>query len=463
LKLDTQQIDTADHPTGVPATTQIVLLLLVSIILLDSLFAYALTNLFHVSFPINSLVPAALLVALFVTGARVFAPSRLVLGGMLLIALAFAHGILVFDLFPATRLFKLAGALIALVVGYAAGRWVTQANLIARMYFVIGGLYALVCVVALSGVLPAYFPVINALGYRDGQMILRPEVTTDQNFQIFYLFPSVLLFLMPLRRPYLVAVGLMSIAAAYTLTQLYSRSGVLVLGMALLFAWAAPLRYPMLGRTKVAVLPLLFAVVSMLSFAWISSATREISIRFTDSRHFRTLDDRIDAAMFLFEHLADFEYWLPRGNHEYVLATGNVPHFNATALYLEAGLLGVLLWFAMVAVPMALLIGYFVRGRLDMAALLMTGGGMASFLAQMSLNAPLYDHVWLWAGCVMGCLGRIRAPGRHPMRPQDRAEQVVAVGVSNDVPWLNRGHPVREGRRRRPCSPPEPGRPATGR
>jgi hypothetical protein len=46
------------------------------------------------------------------------------------------------------------------------------------------------------------------------------------------------------------------------------------------------------------------------------------------------------------------------------------------------------------------------RQRLDVLGVLVLFAGTISMFAQLSLNAPLYEHSWLWAGAVIAVLER---------------------------------------------------------
>lgn len=392
-------------------------LLIMAILLLDSMASYFLRNLIGVELPINVVVPLLCALAVFVWGIRPVIPPTLPLFSLLILSLAFLSGIFFIDDFTLVgRGRTLASAMTAFFVGYTVARNTQSADKFARVLLIVGLLYVVVCVVALTKVMPSVFPLINALGYRNGELVIRPEVTIDQNFQIFYLFFLGVLFLLPARPVRIVLILLGAIGAAYVLARLETRSGMLLFIGSMGLAWLAPLRTRGLGRRKILVLPVVLLVFAIVEYQWVLNVAHGIITRFTDSAYDRTIYGRFHAIQFLFEKLIDPNYWVPQGNSEYLQLTGNIPHSNPTAVYLEAGLLGLVGWFMLVVIPLAKLSVWFYKRRLDALETMVMVSGVVVFMAQLSLNTPLYDHVWLWAGAVIGALERARLRHAHAER-----------------------------------------------
>jgi hypothetical protein len=63
-----------------------------------------------------------------------------------------------------------------------------------------------------------------------------------------------------------------------------------------------------------------------------------------------------------------------------------------------------------ILLPLIYLGRMLLNGDLDALATLIFIGGIASFIGQLSLNVPLMDQVWLWAGAVQGTVERMRRP-----------------------------------------------------
>lgn len=390
---------TSTHASGLYAA-------LFALVFLDSLLAYLFANFVGLQPPVNASIPVACVLVGLRLGFKAFIPDLITIGGLFALVSAFVIGVVFGDIYGWERLLTIGGLLAAFLVGHAAGRSIDCAETLARLFVMVCGAYALVCVVALLKLVPEVLPIINAMGYRDGELILRPEVTIDQNFQIFYLFPIALLFFLPthwIRTP---VIALVTLAAAFVLVRLYTRSGVILLISALAFSWITPLVYPHYGRNKLWLLPLICAPLAIWQADWIIGVTTEIVFRFTDSDSYRTFYGRVYSAQYLFERVLDADFWIPQGNAEFLRLTGSIPHFNPTALYLEAGLLGLLAWVVLVAWPLARLSWLYVIRGLNSSAIIFLGGGAIVFGAQLSLNAPLYEQVWLWAGAVVGTLNR---------------------------------------------------------
>lgn len=385
---------------------QVLYAILFGLVMLDSLLSYLSSSVVGFRPPVNAAIPVACLLVGLRLGFRAFVPQLPVAGGLFALASAFLVGIVFGDVYGWARLLTLGGLLAAFFVGHAAGRCLEDQDVAVRMFVAVCGAYSLVCVAALLKVIPDVLPLINALGYRDGELVVRPEVTIDQNFQIFYLFPVALLFFLPANRLRTAAVAAITLAAAFVLVRLYTRSGVLLLLSALVFAWITPMLYPRFGRQKLVVLPLLFAPLAVWQLDWIVGVTAEIVFRFTDEESYGTIYGRIYSAQYLLDRLFDPGFWIPRGNEEFLKLTGNIPHFNPTAVYLEAGLLGLAAWITLVVWPLARLARLYLAGTLDAVGIMFFGGGLVVFGTQLSLNAPLYEQVWLWAGAVAGALSR---------------------------------------------------------
>ncbi len=384
-------------------------LLIQAVLLLDSMASYFLRNLAGVELPINAVVPLLSVLAMFIWGVRPAIPPLLPLLGFLLLSFAFLSGILFIDEFTFVgRGRTLVSAMTAFIVGYTVARNIVSKDKFARMLLIVGLMYVVVCVIALTKVMPSFFPVINAIGYNNGELVIRPEVTIDQNFQIFYLFFLSALFLLPTSPIRIVFILLGAIGAAYVLTRLQTRSGVLLLIGSMALAWLAPLRMHNMGKGKIFVLPIILLILFIIGYQWVLYVAQGVITRFTDSAYDTTIYGRLHAIQFLLEKLADPNYWIPQGNSYYLRLTGNIPHSNPTAVYLEAGILGLVGWFMVVVAPLVRLSMWFYKKRLDALETMVWVSGVVVFMAQLSLNTPLFDHVWLWAGAVIGALERAR-------------------------------------------------------
>ena len=241
---------------------------------------------------------------------------------------------------------------------------------------------------------------------REGEWFARPEVTTDQNFQIFYLFPAGLL--LALRNTTLQLIGIFCIAviSVYALGQLQTRSGALVLGGSMVFSAIVGMRAQ--GKIDLRLVFVVFlGFVLMIVFMDKILVYGELLVKRFTVDDFDTLDNRTDAFMFTFKKLFNPEWWVPQGYRLYRAETGmGLPHSNITAVFVEAGLLGLIGWILAFICPLVALGKRWVHGLTDDVANLALCGGAAAMVIQLSLNAPLYEHVWFWGGTVVASLAR---------------------------------------------------------
>ena len=113
-------------------------------------------------------------------------------------------------------------------------------------------------------------------------------------------------------------------------------------------------------------------------------------------------------SQYMFENLLNPEFWLPKGEGDFLKKTGNLPHFTPTAFYLQGGLLAIIAWVAIFMKPLITLSRMFMKGKLDEVAIMIFIGAVTSFVAQLSLNAPYFEQTWLWAGAAIGVIKRLQ-------------------------------------------------------
>lgn len=376
-------------------------------LLIDSLGTYFFWN--KVGFPHNSLLVIMFVVVFLGWGFMKSIPHRKEILSIALIIFGFLLGIVLNDDMGISKLFKLATALMAFVVGYTACRWTSDSDRFLKLFLSVGSLYVITCIMALLQLYPSLFPIVYSTGFRaSGQLVTRPEITIDQNFQVFYLFfiPSV--FMLDFKILRYTFACLLTFLGLYVLIALQTRSGLLIFLGVLMIVWvAAPTVNRKYGRYKLILLPIVTAVVFVVFYDKILSISEPLLERF-QSKEVKTLEGRMFSATYLFKYLLNPLYWLPQGNEEFVNKMGDVPHFNPTAMYLEGGMFALIGWFMLFVTPLVKMGLLFIKNKLDLLASLIMVCGIASMMAQLSLNAPLYDHVWLWGGAVIGSLDRIR-------------------------------------------------------
>jgi hypothetical protein len=381
-------------------------LLLFAIVLMDSLGTYFGQNLVGVAIPVNALLPLWLLIMIVRVGVKQIIPPMLVVLWLTIAILGFLIGIMIIPEHDSFLLFKISTALVAFIIGFGSGRWNSDEGNFIKLFLVIGGGYVLICAIAVLKLAPSILPVVNDVGNYQGKVMVRPSVTIDQNFQIFYVFMPALVLVLRFKT---VTSGLalfFTLGALLVLAKLQTRSGVLLIGNIVLLTLLAPLRFPELGRKKVIVLPIVILIFIALTSDQILESSQEITQRFTREERFNTILGRLHSAQYLFDNLLNSKFWMPHGEADYIKLTGNIPHFTPTAFYLHGGALALMAWVAIFAFPLFTLARMFLQRKLDNVAIMIFIGAITSFIAQLSLNAPYFEQTWLWAGAAIGVLNR---------------------------------------------------------
>ena len=430
---------------------------------LDTMATYFARTLTGAGFPYSMLVFGVFLFGLLRFGFPKFDPPVYASFALYFLILAFSVSIITLEEFELSRFRNLLGALVAFAIGYGCFRAAIAVGPIRFALFFVGGLYAVVCFIAVLKIYPALFPVIDTLGFRQGKWIYRPEVTTDQNFQIFYLIPIALL--LALRNSTLMMLLIFSIAglSAFVLAELQTRSGSLVLGATLVMSALVGMRSRSSIDYRLAILAFLGVVLSLVFLDKIVLIFQNLIERFTVS-DFDTLEKRTSAFLFTFTHLFDFDWWLPRGYQAYRLETGfGKPHSNITAILVETGVLGLIGWVFAFVVPLFALAKRWLRRRSDEVSDIALCGGVTAMVSQLSLNAPLVEIVWFWCGAVLAALARPEVSREEPAsKAKEAAPPWVRSPTSSKPPPKDiPATPVSDERPKAPAPRKlEPGRPA---
>ncbi len=396
-------------------------LFLFAVVALDSLFSYFGRNLAGIAFPVNSLLPLWLVIAVFKVGIKQLIPPLSSLIWVTAAVTGFLVGIVIIPGEHWFLLFKIGTAVTAFIIGVGTGRWNNDANQFIKLFLIVGGIYVAVCTVALLQLFPSILPVEKDIGNYQGNLIVRPSVTVDQNFQIFYVFMPALVLSMRFKKLSGGFALFFTICALFVLAKLQTRSGVILIANVVLFSLLAPLRFPHLGRRKIIALPVIILILLALSFDQVIESSEEITQRFSQQR-FNTFYGRLYSAQYMFENLLNPEFWLPRGEAEFVRKTGNIPHFTPTAFYLQGGLLAIIAWVAIFMVPLLKMSRMFLKGRLDEAGVMIFIGSLTAFIAQLSLNAPYFEQTWLWAAAAIGTIKRLDRQARLKPRVEKSQE-----------------------------------------
>jgi hypothetical protein len=379
-------------------------------VLLDSMTSYFLRPILGAeAVPVNAILPFVIVILIKKYGLKAFRINAHVWIALVVGFTFFLLGVLFLPEFKWHRIATIVTALSAFFVGHFAARWSDDAEMYGKAFLIVGGLYVMVCILAIHDVFPSVFPVIKRISYYMGVPSVRPEITTDQNFQFFYVFPVVLVLALPFRPLRSSAAFVGAVGGLYVLNILMTRSGFLVMLGAIALCLMAPLFTKELGRKKILILPLIILALVLFNIDLIARFGEPIHNRFFNW-HYNTLEGRILALQYLQEHILEPTWWFPRGNAHFRMLFYGTPHSNPTAVFLEAGLPGLYMYAIVVVLPLFYLGRMLLKGELDGLATLILIGGTASFFGQLSLNVPLMDQVWLWAGAVQGTRERMRHP-----------------------------------------------------
>jgi hypothetical protein len=393
-------------------STLFLLSISLAIILSDSLINYFLRVFFR-PLPINAMV-VPIFFALIVMGRfRPLVPGIKTLLWILASVFGYVIGIINAPDITPHRFFQIGTALIAFFVGFGFFKNCDDENIISFFFTTIALFYVVVCTIALSRTLPSLFPVQDQIWAYKGLLLRRPEVTTDQNFQILYLFPAALVLALPTRLIRLIVTLITVIGALFVTAQLQTRSGTLVLLGTIVLSLSAPLFIPSLGRKKTLILPVAGIVAIILAMPFIISSSELLFHRLAATDFETGFGGRLKGFFYLFKHVWNPLWWIPQGNTEFLTATGARPHSNITATFLEGGILSLAAWFGLVVYPTARLGFRFLSGRLSHASTMIFIGCLTMLVLQLSLNVPMNDQVWLWTGAGVGVLSREKL-GRAP-------------------------------------------------
>jgi hypothetical protein len=382
-------------------------LLGILIVMGDSAFTYFTKPVLGYALPVNALLLLVLLVVLAKWGVKSVMPPIWIVYALGIGLVGVIIGMNVVDQFGVIKILSIGGAFCAFLVGFFALRWASNEDLYIRVLLAVGTVYVMICVVALLELAPSLFPIINAKWSSGGVLHLRPEITTDQNFQIFYLFPVVLGFVLPHRFWQTLGIYLLVAGGLFVLVRLQTMSGVLAFGSLIVMTFAVLLRNRTLSARAVLVQVAFMGVILYAGFDVLNAIAQLLILRFqggfADEGYGRLLP-----TIYLLEHVFDLSYWIPRGYREYEMLFRDFPHSTATAMFLEGGILALYMWVVVFVLPLYWLIRLYLRRQLDRIGTAVMLAGCISFVLQMTLNIPFHEHIWFWAGAVLGTLCRIQ-------------------------------------------------------
>jgi len=322
--------------------------------------------------------------------------------------------------------------------GYLLWRRAADSNQLARWLIWLSLVYVVICLVALSYRYPAHFPVNIHYWSQDGLAQGRPMVTADSNMQFYYVFPAALALLLPFRLFRTTLAAVVVVGGLYVLAQLQTRSGSLSYAGVLVLVLLAPLWNKELGRAKMLLYPLV-ALAAVITFRPIVQHAFELLLYRLNEPDMASGNGRVGSTLYIFNHLLDPYWWIPRGADEFLHRYGGLPHSNLTAVFLDGGMAGMLAWIALVVAPIVQGCALLFRRRLDGACIMALIGAIGVLMVQLSLHNPLRDQIWLWAGALIGALTRVRMQATSqvtsaaPEQGVPTALRVDAAGIINST------------------------------
>ena len=203
-------------------------LLAAAVVMLDSVLSYfARAQLGH-GLQVNAVLPALVLVGAVASPVSLWAPPPAYLAPLMLGYGGFVVGIFSFGDPSLARLTTMSSGFAAFFIGYALAMYIDAKRIDPwmRVLAAIGVIYVVVCAAALAKIAPGWLPTIEAIRFRDGVLVARPEVTTDQNFQLFYLLPCVIALFA--RSRFWMAAALLACVGAWPCWRSFRRAAALL-------------------------------------------------------------------------------------------------------------------------------------------------------------------------------------------------------------------------------------------
>lgn len=364
------------------------------------------------SMPLNTFLPFLLgAVFLFTERGRILIPPSAVIW-MSCIALGYGLAIAI-DVEPfSISARNMVKTICVFIIGYYAVVRQNDYRVLGNVLLLVGGLHIVVCVLALLGVSKTYLPVSYLRGFVDGSPVNRAEITTDQNYQVYYLFPMLLGLAVFKERWRIVLMAVGFIGALFIGSKLATRSGLILIVLTFSGALLIPWWYRLKGSTgRVILVAVILGGAFLYQLPALISATADIRLRM-NAEQMTTFWGRVLSFTYLIEHLLHPDWWIPKGTDVFLKQYGSFPHSSPTMMYLQAGLLGLIGWVMLVIVPlMKGLRGIWLRqGGTFLAVIIF--GGLISWLGAMTLPASFFEQAWLWAGATAGAAASLRAKRR---------------------------------------------------
>ena len=301
-----------------------------------------------------------------------------------------------------------------------------NAYLATDVILAVTAIHSAIVIIALFKLYPSLFPINDMSYFKNGVMISRPEITTDQTRQALYLFACLCVVFIRKSHVRLIVSIAVSLAIIYIVLQVQSRWSAILFSLYILFAYLLAIYYKTQEKSTVILLISIGSFLSVLYISDIASLAQNIIWRFGQAG--AGYGGRLISILYMFEKLADPSYWLPQGYASFYYKYKQAPHSFPTMIYLNAGLVGLICYFIVAVVPIIILF---------QKVLNKTATGihkicffMSSYAFLLLMTQPVITHeiFWLITGLAAGAVSR-EEKECDQSRPKDRSQCVI-----NEVP-----------------------------
>lgn len=378
------------------------------LVLSDAVINYFLENLYH-RLPVLGIAPIFLFLYIAFNKHELRKITRQALFYIYIGVIGYSIGLVSIENAPSNRFFEIITAYSAWLIGFL---WVIKVenensdkwNTILLITLT----HSLICLAALTKIAPHYFPIKTSLWALNREVHERPELTTDPNFQVFYFLPvlGILIFYKNFIQAFFALISV--ILAAYAISAIQSRSGLLVFGGVIFSGLFLHIICKGGQKSRAILILTILGFVTASVFAYKYDAIRLILIRFTEE-NYQTGYGRLHGLLYLFEKIWNPLWWIPHGSAEYKSIVGVIPHSNITAHFLDGGILGIFSWLGLIVTPTIKLFILQIRSQLNRSSAIVSVLCLGALVAQLSINAPFMDLLWLYGGMAVGSLHNLQS------------------------------------------------------
>ena len=196
--------------------------------------------------------------------------------------------------------------------------------------------------------------------------------------------------------------------ALYSLSQLQTRSGIILYAAAILLSVFGGARIKTINPFYILIIGFVAFFVVVYKMDAIYGMANYLIDRFVND-DYRNLQGRVKSASYVIDLFVNPIAWfLPQGLGVFERTFGGLPHSNYTALFLEGGMFTFVGFLALQLFPIFRVSLLFVKYRLDAVTIAALFGALVSLVGSLSLCVPYHEHIYLWMGALIGAELRLR-------------------------------------------------------